>query len=133
MPSASKYLKKLELFSDVKCIYTIIHIFRNYKKNILKNLHLISDANCITTMVERNGNRTPKLGSLNQVIINIYIQFLQLLFLFFCRKKAAPLREWFPKEWKFLLAFAMKKGEGGSREPLRFFSFFCLKPSRITP
>ena len=33
MPSASKYLKKkLELFSDVKCIYTIIHIFRNHKK-----------------------------------------------------------------------------------------------------
>ena len=47
MPSASKYLKK--------------------------KLELFSDANCITTMVERNGNRTPKLGSLNQVIINIYM------------------------------------------------------------
>ena len=135
MPSASKYLKKkLELFSDVKCIYTIIHIFRNYIKNILKNLHLISDANCITTMVERNGNRTPKLGSLNQVIINIYIVLIAFV-LVFLSEKTAPLREWFPKEWKFLLAFAMKKGEGGSREPLRFFflHFFCLKPSRITP
>ena len=48
------------------------------KKNILKNLHLISDANCITTMVERNGNRTPKLGSLNQVIINIQGGFFLL-------------------------------------------------------
>ena len=50
--------------------YIYLEIINN---NILKNLHLISDANCITTMVERNGNRTPKLGSLNQVIINIYM------------------------------------------------------------
>ena len=44
-----------------------------------------------------------------------------------CNIQVVQVREGFPKKmWKFLTAFAMKEG-GGSRVPLRFPQFICLK------